>query len=71
MAARAPHEPDTSPVAASLNAAPKFVVSNTLTSADWAGTQIVTGDAAAAPLRLVACTQTTAGVLLLGYEPAR
>jgi dihydrofolate reductase len=126
MAAHWPNEPDSNPVAASLNATPKYVVSNTLAAADWTGTQIISGDAAAAigrlkedgtgtvavlgsvalvqtliehdlideyrifvhplvlgagkklfrdyprplRLRLVACTQTTTGVLLLGYEPA-
>lgn len=125
MAAHWPNEPDSNPVAASMNALPKYVMSNTLTAADWAGTQIISGDAAAAigrlkedgtgtiavlgsvalaqtliehdlideyrifvhplvlgagkklfreysrplRLRLVACTQTTTGVLLLGYEP--
>ena len=125
MAAHWPREPDTNPVAASLNAAPKYVVTSTLTSADWAGAHIVSGDAAAAVsrlkaggegtiavlgsvmlvqtlvehdlideyrifvhplvlgagkklfreyprplrLRLVSCTQTTTGVLMLGYVP--
>jgi dihydrofolate reductase len=125
MAAHWPNEPAANPVAASLNAAPKYVVSNTLTRTDWAGTQVISGDAAAAvrllkadgegtiavlgsvdlvqtlvehdlvdeyrifvhplvlgtgkklfrqysrplKLRLVDCTQTTTGVLLLGYEP--
>ena len=127
MAAHWPHQPDTNPVAASLNSAPKYVVSNTLTDADWAGAQILAGDAAASVrrlkedgdgtiavlgsivlvqaliehdlideyrifihplvlgtgkrlfrqysrplrLRLLDCTQTTTGVLMLGYEPLR
>ena len=125
MAAHWPHQPDSNPVAASLNSAPKYVVSNTLTGADWAGSQVLSGDAAASVrrlkengegtiavlgsivlvqaliehdlideyrifmhplvlgtgkrlfrqysrplrLRLVDCTQTTTGVLMLGYEP--
>ena len=125
MAAHWPHQPDSNPVAASLNSTPKYVVSNTLTGADWAGSQILSGDAAGSVrrlkengegtiavlgsivlvqaliehdlideyrifmhplvlgtgkrlfrqysrplrLRLVDCTQTTTGVLMLGYEP--
>ena len=127
MAAHWPHEPDSNPVAASLNAAPKYVVSNTLNrgragaeprSSPWRGRgrrRPAKGGRARAPsrcsaaspgpdpgvehdlideyrifvhplvpgageklfreysrplkLRLAACTQTTTGVLLLGYEP--
>jgi dihydrofolate reductase len=125
MAAHWPAEPDTNPVAAHLNAAPKYVVTGTLTSVEWAGSHILKGDAAASvsdlkqhdegtivvlgsgvlvqtliehdlvdeyrlfvhplvlgtgkrlfretprpiPLRLVGCTQTTTGVLLLSYQP--
>src|SRR5215475_3837037 len=46
MAAHWSHQPGTDPVAASLNAAPKYVVSNTLAAAGWAGTQVIRGDAA-------------------------
>lgn len=48
MAAHWPFEPDTNPVAAALNACPKYVASTTLTHADWAGTQILSGDVAGA-----------------------
>jgi dihydrofolate reductase len=47
MAAHWPHEPDTNPIAAHLNATPKYVVTNTLTSVEWSGTQILSGDIAA------------------------
>jgi dihydrofolate reductase len=47
MAAHWPFEPDTNPIAAHLNAAAKYVVTNTLTSVGWTGTQILSGDAAA------------------------
>lgn len=127
MAAHWPHEPDENPIAARLNAAAKYVVTNTLRSLDWAGSQILDGDAASAvssikhegegeivvlgsgvlvqtliehdlideyrlfihplvlgagkrlfretprpmPMRLVECTPTTTGVLLLSYRPVR
>ena len=48
MAAHWPFEPDSNPIAAALNASPKYVASNTLTHADWQGTQILSGDIAAA-----------------------
>ena len=125
MVAFWPHQPDDNPMAAHLNATPKYVVTSTLTSLDWAGSQVLDGDAVDAvrglkadgqgtiavlgsgvlvqtliehdlvdeyrlfvhplvlgtgkrlfrktprplPLRLVDCTQTTTGVLLLTYEP--
>ncbi len=48
MAAHWPFEPDTNPIAAHLNATPKYVASRTLTGADWAGTSILSGDVPAA-----------------------
>jgi dihydrofolate reductase len=125
MAAHWPHEPDDNPIAAHLNAAPKYVVTRTLTDLEWAGSQPLAGDVVESvnalkadgegsiavlgsgvlvqtltqhrlvdeyrvfvhplvlgtgkrlfretsgpmPLRLIDCTQTTTGVLLLGYEP--
>jgi dihydrofolate reductase len=47
MAAHWPFEPDTNPIAAHLNATPKYVVSKTLTDVAWSGTQILSGDVAA------------------------
>jgi dihydrofolate reductase len=126
MAAYWPHEPDENPIAAHLNSTPKYVVTKTLTSLDWAGAHVLGGDVAAAvidlkehgegsisvlgsgvlvqtlidnhlvdqyrlfihplvlgtgkrlfrqtpgplPLRLIDCTPTTTGVLMLTYEPA-
>ena len=126
MAAHWPNEPDDNPVAARLNAAPKYVVTNTLTTLDWAGSHVLAGDAQTSvselknrgdgeivvlgsgvlvqtliehdlideyrvfvhplvlgkgkrlfrgrsrplPLRLINCTPTTTGVLLLTYQPA-
>jgi dihydrofolate reductase len=126
MRAHWPHEPDDNPIAAHLNAAPKYVVTRTLTSLDWAGSHILHGDvvesigglksrgegtisvlgsgvlvqtliehdlideyhlfihplvlgtgkrlfretARPLPMRLVDCTPTTTGVLLLSYRPA-
>jgi dihydrofolate reductase len=126
MAAHWPYEPDDNPMAAHLNATPKFVVTKTLTSLDWAGSHVLNrdlvesvnelkenGDGTIAvlgsgvlvqtlienhqideyrlfihplvlgtgkrlfrqtprplPMRLVDCTPTTTGVLLLSYEPA-
>lgn len=46
MAAHWPNEPDTDPIARHLNATPKYVVTNTLTSLDWRGSHILAGDAA-------------------------
>lgn len=47
MAAHWPNEPDTDPIARHLNATPKYVVTNTLTSLDWPGSHVLSGDAAA------------------------
>jgi dihydrofolate reductase len=44
MAARWPYEPEENPIARHLNATPKYVVTRTLTSLDWAGSQILDGD---------------------------
>ncbi len=44
MAAHWPHEPDENPIAAHLNATPKYVVTSTLTSLDWAGSHVLDGD---------------------------
>ena len=39
MAAHWPLQPDDDPIAAHLNATPKYVVTKTLTGLDWAGSQ--------------------------------
>ena len=126
MAAHWPHQPDEDPIAAHLNATPKYVVTRTLRELDWAGSHVLDGDVVDAvkelkaqgdgtiavlgsgvlvqtliehdlvdeyrlfvhplvlgtgkrlfrqtprplPLRLLECTPTTTGVLLLSYEPA-
>ncbi|MGA9859335.1 MAG: dihydrofolate reductase family protein [Solirubrobacteraceae bacterium] len=44
MAAHWPNEPDEDRFARHLNATPKYVVTRTLTSLDWAGSQILHGD---------------------------
>ena len=44
MAAFWPHQPADDPVAAHLNAAPKYVASRTLTEAAWPGTRILSTD---------------------------
>ncbi len=41
-------DPGTSPIAAALNARPKYVVSSTITEPGWAGTTALSGDLAAA-----------------------
>jgi dihydrofolate reductase len=44
MAAYWPAEPATNPIAAHLNATPKYVVTRTLTTLGWAGSQVLGGD---------------------------
>jgi dihydrofolate reductase len=44
MAAFWPHQPADNPVAAHLNATPKYVASRTLTEAAWPGTRILSTD---------------------------
>jgi dihydrofolate reductase len=44
MAAYWPHQPDDNPIAAHFNAAPKYVVTGTLTQLDWAGSEVLHGD---------------------------
>jgi dihydrofolate reductase len=48
MAAFWPHQPDSNPIAAHLNATPKFVATRTLTSLDWPGSQVLQGELGAA-----------------------
>jgi len=44
MAAHWPNGPDDNPIAASLNATSKYVVTRTLTDVGWSGTHILRGD---------------------------
>ena len=44
MAAFWPHQPDENPMAAHLNATPKYVVTKTLRTLDWAGSVVLEGD---------------------------
>ena len=39
-----PTQPDSNPMAASLNAAPKYVASRTLTATDWHNSQVLEGE---------------------------
>lgn len=120
-----PNQPDENPMAAHLNATPKYIATRTLTRLTWSNAQVLDGELAAAvrnlksqgegnvavlgsgvlvqeliatdlvdgyrlflhplllgtgkrlfremdrprPLRLVDCTPTTTGVLMLTYEP--
>jgi dihydrofolate reductase len=52
FAASWPLTPEDDPVGAKFNRSPKYVASNTLTSSDWAGTTILSGDVAAEVARL-------------------
>lgn len=47
FAASWPMTPDDDPVGAKFNNSPKYVVSNTLTSAEWKNTTVLSGDVAA------------------------
>jgi dihydrofolate reductase len=44
MAAFWPSQPDTNPIAAHMNATPKYVATRTLSSLDWAGAEVLSGD---------------------------
>jgi dihydrofolate reductase len=44
MAAYWPYQPDDDPIAAHFNAAPKYVVTRTLTDLEWAGSEVLEGD---------------------------
>jgi len=127
MAAHWPNQPAEDPIAAHLNATPKYVVTGTLSSLDWVGSHVLAGDTVDSvnelkaqgdgtiavlgsgvlvqtliendlvdeyrlfvhplvlgtgkrlfrqaprplPMRLIDCTPTTTGVLLLSYQPTR
>jgi dihydrofolate reductase len=44
MAAYWPHQPDDNPIAAHFNAAPKYVVTRTLTQLEWRGSEALDGN---------------------------
>jgi len=46
MAAHWPRQPNEDPVAAHLNATPKYVATRTLSELEWAGSQVLDGDVA-------------------------
>ncbi len=54
MAAHWPNEPDDNPIAASLNATPKYVATRSLRQLDWRGSHILGGDVVAGVARLKA-----------------
>lgn len=63
MAAFWPTQPDSNPIAASLNTRPKYVASRTLRDPDWAGTTVLDGELASAVVRLKADVDGTIAVL--------
>ena len=64
MAAFWPQQPQTNPVAAHLNATPKFVATRTLTSLDWEGAQVLGGDLESSVRQLKA--DGDGGITILG-----
>jgi dihydrofolate reductase len=54
MAAFWPAQPDTNPIAAHMNATPKYVATRTLTSLDWAGAEVLGDDLGTSVERLKA-----------------
>lgn len=63
MAAFWPTQPDTNPIAASLNTRPKYVASRTLRQPDWKGTSVLDGDLGSAVSRLKTDVDGTIAVL--------
>lgn len=63
MAAYWPHQPDDNPIAAHFNAAPKYVVTRTLTGLEWAGSQAVDGELKESVTALKAQGEGTIAVL--------
>jgi dihydrofolate reductase len=63
MAAFWPLQPDANPMAAHLNATPKYVVTRTLTTLSWAGSHVLHGDVAEAVKGLKAEGDGTIAVL--------
>lgn len=63
LAAFWPSQPDDNPMAASLNAATKYVVTRTLTTLDWSGAEVLAGDLPTAVRRLKSTGEGTITVL--------
>ena len=63
MAAHWPHEPDDNPIAAHLNATPKYVATRTLTQLDWAGSHVLQGEVVDGVARLKSEGEGTIAVL--------
>ena len=63
MAAFWPSQPDANPMAAHLNATPKYVASRTLTDPTWARAQVLAGELAPAARELKATGEGTIAVL--------
>lgn len=66
MAAFWPTQPDTNPMAAQLNAAPKYVATRTLDSFAWQRTQRLDGDLAEAVAKLKADGDAGTDIVVLG-----
>lgn len=64
MAAFWPRQPDTNPIAAHMNATPKFVATRTLTSLDWEGAEVLGGDLETSVRKLKA--EGEGGITILG-----
>ena len=63
MAAHWPHEPDDNPIAAHMNATPKYVATRTLTQLDWAGSHVLQGEVVDGVARLKSEREGTIAVL--------
>ena len=63
MAAFWPNQPDANPMAAHLNATPKYVASRTLTDPTWSKAQVLAGELAPAVRELKATGEGTIAVL--------
>lgn len=64
MVAFWPHQPDDNPMAASLNATKKYVVSSTITEASWEPTTVISGDVAGSVAALKA--EGVGAIVVLG-----
>ena len=59
-----PHQPESNPMAASLNATQKYVVSSTVTDASWEPTTVISGDVAGSVAALKA--KAEGAIVVLG-----